>query len=115
MTPTVEQAIEIIRQLPPPEREKVRDWIEEENQKKTDEKEEKQAELKRRNEKFQAALKWIEENKEEYDGQFVLLEGGKLIAHGTNPQKLYEKARNEGIEIPFVKRVKAKDLPFGGW
>lgn len=33
MTPTIEQVIEIIRQLPPPEQAKVRDWIDEENQK----------------------------------------------------------------------------------
>ena len=36
MTPTIEQAIEIIRQLPPPDREKVRDWIDEENQRQTE-------------------------------------------------------------------------------
>jgi hypothetical protein len=60
-------------------------------------------------------LQWIEEHKEEYDGQFVLLEGDVLIAHGTDPKKLYQTARAKGIEIPFVKRVKAKDLPFGGW
>ncbi|CAN5190056.1 hypothetical protein BH20ACI1_BH20ACI1_15830 [soil metagenome] len=115
MTPTVENAIEIIRQLPPPEREKVRDWINEENSNELTEKEEKKAELERKNEKFKRALQWVEKNKEEYDGQFVLLEGDDLIAHGTNPKELYETARNKGIKIPFVKRVKAKELPFGGW
>lgn len=49
MTPTIENAIEIIRQLPPPEREKVRDWIDEENQKQQTETEDKKAELERRN------------------------------------------------------------------
>ncbi len=113
MTPTVENAIEIIRQLPPPDREKVRDWIDEENQKELTEA--KRDELERKNQKFKRALQWIEENKEEYDGKFVLLEGDNLIASGTNPKELYETARNKGIKIPFVKRVKAKDLPFGGW
>ena len=45
MTPTIENAIEIIRQLPPPEREKVRDWIDEEKQKESAEKEIWQSEL----------------------------------------------------------------------
>lgn len=114
MTPTFEQAIEVIRQLPPPEREKVRDWIDEENQKDSAE-ENGQEKLKRDNEKFQLALMWIDINKEEFDGQFVLLEGDNLIAYGTNPKELYNRARAKGIEIPFVKRIKAKDLPFGGW
>jgi hypothetical protein len=113
MTPTVENAIELLRQLPPPELEEVRDWIDEE--KKSNGGQNKKSELERKNEKFKRALNWIEENKEEYDGQFVLLEGGDLIAHGTNPKELYETARNKGIKIPFVKRVKAKELPFGGW
>ena len=99
MTPTVENAIEIIRQLPPPEREKVRDWIDEENQKEQTETEAKKAELERKNEKFKRALQWIEEHKEEYDGQFVFLEGDELIAHGTNPKT-------------FTKRREAKELKF---
>lgn len=115
MTPTIENAIEIIRQLPPPEREKVRDWIDEENHKELTEKEIQKNELEAKNKKFKRALQWVETNKEEYDGQFVLLEGDVLIAHGTNPKKLYETARSKEIKIPFVKRVKAKELPFGGW
>lgn len=114
MTPTVEQAIEIIRQLPPIDRKRVLDWIEEENQKISD-KENKREDLERRNERFRRALQWIEAHKEEFDGQFVLLEGDQLIAYGTNPKELYDTARAKGISIPFVKRIKAKDLPFGGW
>lgn len=105
MTPTAEEAIEIINQLPPFELAKVRDWI---NEHKT-------VVLKEKNDKFRLALQWIEENKEEYDGQFVLLDGEKLIAHGKEAKPLYTKARKLGIEIPFVKRIKAKELPFGGW
>ena len=84
MTPTAEEAIEIINQLPPFELAKVRDWI---NEHKT-------VVLKEKNDKFRLALQWIEENKEEYDGQFVLLDGDKLIAHGKEAKPLYAKARN---------------------
>jgi len=115
MIPTLENAIEIVKALPPPEREKFFDWVEEEKQNEQSEKETKGLELAQKNEKFQQALQWIEEHKEEYDGQFVLLEGGQLIAHGNNPKELYAAARAKGISVPFVKRVKAKDLPFGGW
>lgn len=115
MTPTVETAIEIIRQLPPPDREKVRDWIDEENQKQQTETENKKVELEIRNERFRRALQWIEENKEEFDGQWICLDGDKLIAHGFDGKKVYEEAKAKGIETPFMERVKAKELPFGGW
>ena len=115
MTPTIENAIEIIRQLPPPDREKVRDWIDEENQKEQTETEEKKAELERKNEKFKRALQWIEEHKEEYDGQWVCLNGDHLVSHGYDGKKVYEEAKAKGIETPFMERVKAKELPFGGW
>jgi len=105
MTPTIEQAIEIIRQLPPPERVKIRDWIDE-NKERTEVE---------NDEKFKLALQWIDVHRREYDGQFVLLDGDRLIAHGTNPGELYEKARKIGIQSPFVKRIKAEISPFGGW
>ena len=115
MTPTIEQAIEIIQQLPPPDREKFFDWAEEEKRRELADKESMQIELKQKNERFQRALKWIDEHKKEFDGQFVLLDGDRLIAHGADPKPLYDTAREKGIEIPFVKRIKAKELPFGGW
>ncbi len=115
MTPTIEQAIEIIRQLPPPEREKFFDWAEEEKSKELAEKKAQKAELKAKGEKFRLALKWIEENKEEYDGKFVVLDGDKLIAYGTDSKTVYDKARANGYKSPFLTRVKAKTLPFGGW
>ncbi len=111
MIQTAEQVIETVRTLPKPEREKFFELIEVEKFKHI----ETNGELKQKNKKFRQALQWIDEHKEEFDGQFVLLEGSNLIAHGTNPKELYAAARAKGIEIPFVKRVKARDLPFGGW
>jgi hypothetical protein len=114
MNTTFEQAIEIVRRLPLPEREKVREWIEEENQKLCAT-ENKQKRLESENENFCRALQWIEEHKEEFDGQFVVLDGDKLIAHGTDSKTVYDEARAKGYNSPFLKRVKANVLPFGGW
>lgn len=66
-------------------------------------------------EKFEKALGWIEQNRTEYDGQFVLLDGDQLLAHGAEPDELYQKARELGIRTPFVKRIRAEVQPFGGW
>lgn len=67
--------------------------------------------MQERNEKFHRAQRWIEEHKEEYDGQFVVLDGDKFVAYGTDSKAVYEEARAKGYKSPFLKRVKAKELP----
>lgn len=115
MIPTFEQAIEVLRQLPPPEREKVLEWIDEENQKNisgkpADEK------LKRDEEKFRLAMNWIREHRAEFDGQWVALDGDKLLAHGADGKKVHRAAQDRGVKTPLMHRVSIKETqPFGGW
>jgi hypothetical protein len=115
MMQTAEQIIESLRALPLSEREKFFDLAEEEKTKILSEREAKNIELEMKNERFRRALRWIEEHKEEFDGQWVCLDGDNLIAHGFDGKKVYEEAKSKGIETPFLERVKAKELPFGGW
>jgi SAM-dependent MidA family methyltransferase len=111
MIQTAEQIIENVRTLPKIERRKFFELIEVEKHKE----ERQNDDLKQKNEKFRLALQWIEENKEEYDGQFVVLDGNELIAVGTDSKTVYAEARAKGYTSPFLKRIKAKTLPFGGW
>lgn len=39
---------------------------------------------------------------EGYAGQWVVLEGEEIIAHGEDPARLVEIARQRGIEVPYV-------------
>ena len=39
------------------------------------------------------------------EGQWVVLEGDKIVAHGEDPVRLVERARTKGIEEPYVFRV----------
>ena len=87
---------------------------EEEKRRELAEKESKNIDLEQKNERFRKALNWIEENKEEYDGKFVVLDGDKLVACGTDSKTVYDEARAKGHKSPFLTRVKAKTLPFGG-
>lgn len=116
MATNLEQIKKSIQQLPLAERENLKAWLNNgDSVEITEEEKAKRAELAREEEKFRRALKWIDEHREEYDGQFVVLDGDKLIAHGTDAEALYAEARAKGIQTPFVKRIKAKILPFGGW
>lgn len=111
MPTTLEEAIEVIRQLPPPDREKVRDWIDGHDQNDLAPTET----LSEANDKFRAALKWIDEHQDEFDGQFVVLDGDQLVANGTDAKTVYEQAKAKGYASPFLKRINVDTLPFGGW
>lgn len=112
MTPTVDQAIEIIRQLPPPDREKVREWIEHENSNGA----EKSKDSEKSRERFRNSMRWIQENREEFDGQWVALDGDTLLAHGSDGKKVHAEAQDKGIKTPLMHRLSIKETqPFGGW
>ncbi len=59
---------------------------------------------------------WLKEHRHEYIGQWVALDGDRLISHGTNAREVYETAREAGVKVPFVAHIDPPDqLPFGGW
>ncbi len=115
MIQTAEQIIESIRALPPAEQVKILGFVKAEISDRPAKNGSSQNEVAARNERFRKAQQWIKENKGEYDGQFVLLNGDVLLGHGNDAQALYAYARSIGIESPFVERIKAVELPFGGW
>lgn len=107
MTPTFEQAIEIINALPKSEQEKIFEWAE--NQKKSVQ----NSQAKNEQAKFQLAMKWIEKNRQKYLGKWVCLDGNILIAYGDDAVKLYREAKEKGVKVPFVEHI-VEDKEFGG-
>ena len=115
MVQTEQKILESIRALTPETRKRVIRAAALENDKPARKSRMSEEELELRKVRFRKAQEWIENNKEKYDGQFVLLEGDVLIGHGDNPKELYRLADDRGIKSPFVERIKAFELPFGGW
>lgn len=112
MTPTFEQAIEIVKALPPSEREMVRDWLEKESLQQPV----KTAEFKKKQDNFRRSLQWIQENRQTFDGQWVALDGENLLAHGTDGKKVHSEAQAKGVKTPLMHLVSVKETqPFGGW
>jgi Family of unknown function (DUF5678) len=61
-------------------------------------------------------MAWVAEHQEEYAGQWVFLDGDRLLAHGDDPLLFKEIARAEGIETPFIVHVPDDTGPsMGGW
>ena len=111
MQTNLEQVIEIIRTLPPEDYDKLRAVIDEQEQSKSG----KDKKLQYRLERYKKAQKWLDEIGEKYINQWVCLEGDQLIAHSADGKDLYEKAKDAGIEIPFIHHIVEEKYPFGGW
>lgn len=61
-------------------------------------------------------IDWIAQHRNEYLGQWVILDGDRLISHGDDPQSLLKNARSAGIERPLVVRIEEEPAAYvGGW
>ena len=61
-------------------------------------------------------LTWITQHRREYQGEWVVLDGNRLIGHGHDPVPLVKRARLQGIERPLVTRIEEEPIAStGGW
>ena len=62
---------------------------------------------------------WVLANREKYRGQWVVLDGDRLVGHTADPEGvkvIYDRARAEGVRAPFVKLIPMDDEPIWmGW
>jgi Family of unknown function (DUF5678) len=59
---------------------------------------------------------WLKAHREEYAGQYVALDGDRLVGTGATISEAHEQARQQGVERPLLTRISsANDAPFGGW
>lgn len=104
----VDRIIEEARRLPPDERRRLREALEREEWAKVWPSD-REVDLSRE-------LRWVEEHRAEYAGQWVAVRGDRLLGSGPSGKEVYEAARAAGDERPFVTRVEpADELPFAGW
>jgi uncharacterized protein YgiM (DUF1202 family) len=111
MQTNIEQVKNMIRTLPLEDLEKVREVLNEETQIKRGKKEKSNWQI----ERYKKARKWLDENSEKYMNKWVCLEGDKLIAVDDDGRTIYQKAKEAGIEIPFIHHIVDESMPFGGW
>lgn len=120
---TLKQMIEAARPLPPEDRRRLRQWLQEQEQQDAapqqpaENAKPPQAEtVEQQIERFRKAMKWIDEHRTEYLGQWVALEGDQLISHGADPLQVHEAAKSAGIVSPFLEQVLEEEKAFcGGW
>ena len=115
MQTTFEQVLEAVNHLSAEEIHKLGELVREketENNNKNRKTENVEEEVR----KFNLAMKWIKENRNEYLGKWVCLDGDKLISYGEDAVKVHQEAKRTGITIPFVVEVREEETAYlGGW
>lgn len=65
---------------------------------------------------FTLEVQWLSQHRHEYAGQYVALDGDRLVGHGTNGREVYRQAQAAGVQHPYMAHIEAVDAPpFGGW
>ena len=65
---------------------------------------------------FSLSVQWLTEHREEYAGQWVALDGDRLIAHGLDAKEVYAIADASGVRYPMVTQIEpANALPYAGF
>jgi len=59
------------------------------------------------------AMEWLRLHSREYGGEWVALDGGRLIAHGPDAMEVYAAAEADGAYLPMIDYIEPADaLPF---
>ncbi len=113
MQHTANEVIETIRTLPIKEKVKLYEWLDEEKRE-FKQKAQKREKSKEQFERFRKAQDWILANREKYMNEWVCLVGDQLVAHGADAREVHRKAKEAGIEIPYLEFI-AEESDWGGW
>jgi predicted DNA-binding antitoxin AbrB/MazE fold protein len=60
-------------------------------------------------------MQWLAKESAPYAGQWVALDGARLVAHGAKLATVSSAAKAAGVDRPFFASVPDHDLPFAGW
>ena len=112
MQTNLEQVKTLISNLSLEDFAKLREFIDLEEQAKR----EKRGKFDRNIQNYKEARKWLDENSEEYFDKWVCLEGERLIAVGDDGREVFRRAKEAGIETPFIHFIEKEPEAFwGGW
>ena len=58
-----------------------------------------------------ASLEWISQHRQEYGGQWVALDGARLLAAGTDALAVHAAAVAQDVELSMIGYVEPADAP----
>lgn len=105
MTLNFEQVVEMARNLPPADFEKFIEWAKHQQPQNGKQDEAKRKKVEEDVRKFRLSMKWVRDNRQEYLGQWVCLDGDRLISHGFDAKKVFREAEEAGFKSAFCELV----------
>lgn len=57
---------------------------------------------------------WVLAHRDEYRGQWIVLDGDRLVGHSANPDQVdafVEQARQQGVRSPYIELIPLDDEP----
>jgi hypothetical protein len=113
--PTLENILQLVKQLPRPEVARLREILSE-TLHETVPPRDRQVEPIIPQADFSLSVKWLAEHETEYAGQWVALDGDRLIAHGQDVKEVYAAAAASAVKYPMVTQVEDPNAPpFAGF
>jgi len=106
-TVTIETILTQIAQLPPDERRKLRQMLEQEEPRTKPPLDKRVPPIPMPDGKLEMA--WLRDHRREYIGQWVALDGNRLIAHGTDHQQVFAAAEADGAYLPLITFIEDPD------
>ncbi len=58
---------------------------------------------------------WLSQHEAEYAGQWLALDGDRLVSYGTDPHKVFAEAQAQGVADPFMAFAEPDEPTMGGW
>ena len=60
-------------------------------------------------------MQWLTKESRPFAGEWVAVEGARLVAHGAKLAEVRAAAKTAGAVDPIFARVSSDTDPFGGW
>lgn len=107
-----EQALEVVRALSPEERQRLLRELEAERRQQVESTNGGTVVRHHR----EPEMRWLSEHRREYIGQWVALDGERLVSHNEDLGKVFDEAHAQGVLSPFTAFMEDPDQPtMGGW
>ena len=64
--------------------------------------------------RFQDSMRWLNQNRSRYGGQWIALDGDKLLAAYNSAEQVFSEV-GDLDPVPLVVHVEEDETPFAGW
>ncbi len=60
-------------------------------------------------------MRWLSEHEAEYAGQWLALDGDRLVSRGEDMKAVFAEAEAQGVGNPFMAYAESNEPAMGGW